>query len=82
MTTYVKIGKVLVDCNDIKAIQKIGYGLIEGSRVEVPVYRILFKDGTFWEKALDQNTIDIYNKYVTEKEAPMKTRAREENDKE
>ena len=63
---YILIGKILVDCNDIKKITFLGYEPFEGTNKpneEKPVYRIIFTDDTMWESVFDKTSIEMYNNF-------------------
>lgn len=64
---YILIGKILIDCHDIKKLAFLGYEPKEGTTNEPnedkPVYRIIFNDNTYWESVLDKTAIDRYNDF-------------------
>ena len=64
---YILIGKILVDCNDIKKITFLGYELKDGTVNEPDknksVYRIIFNDDTYWESVFDKTSIEMYNNF-------------------
>lgn len=64
---YILIGKILVDCNDIKKITFLGYELKDRTMNEPDkdksVYRIIFNDDTYWESVLDKTSIEMYNNF-------------------
>ena len=64
---YILIGKILVDCHDIKKLVLLGYEPKENTNNEPdkerPVYRIVFNDDTYWESVLDRISIEIYNNF-------------------
>ena len=64
---YIAIGKILVDCHDIDKLAFMGYepkkGTVNEPDKDKPVYRIIFKDGTYWENVLDRTALEIYNKF-------------------
>lgn len=64
---YILIGKILVDCNDIKKITFLGYEPKDGTVNEPDknklVCRIIFNDDTYWESVLDKTSIEMYNNF-------------------
>lgn len=64
---YILIGKILVDCNDIKKITFLGYepkdGTVNEPDKNKSVYRIIFNDDTYWENVLDKTSIEMYNNF-------------------
>lgn len=64
---YIAIGKILVDCHDINKLVFMGYepkeGTVNEPNEDKPVYRIMFKDGTYWENVLDRTALEIYNNF-------------------
>lgn len=63
---YILIGKILVDCHDIKNIILLGYEPFEGTNKpneEKPVYRIIFTDDTIWESVLDKNSLEVWDNF-------------------
>lgn len=64
---YILIGKILVDCNDIKKITFLGYESKDGTVNEPDknksVYRIIFNDDTYWESVFDKTSIEMYNNF-------------------
>jgi hypothetical protein len=62
---YIIIEKTYIDCRDIDKIDLLGYTVNKSGELDKnqPVYRITFIDGTYWEKIIDNDTINRFNEY-------------------